>query len=258
MARARFPHAGPAWSPDGQYLAFPRPGRIPTILIFKVDSRKLLRTLEHALLPAWSPDGTKLAFLREDIGNGYSLQILERNGQTFTGERAIMPIGRVAAPVAWGEDGRSIFALAEKSGLRMPDLDLVSVKTDTGEDLRILPLAPEALRRGAPFRGVAIDYSRDEDLCFFSVDFEGRDTQVMWIVPRERLPYKPFHPLDQSIRVGSLSIAPDGHSVAMRFGTPGAGGLSRRPSTTCRRSIRPSGPRCSCRTNRRAGRGSTC
>ena len=108
----------------------------------------------------------------------------------------------------------------------MPDLDLVSVRTDTGEDLRILPLAPEALRRGAPIRGVAIDYSRDEDLCFFSVDFEGRDTQVMWIVPRERLPYKPFHPLDQSIRVGSLSIAPDGRSVAMRFGTPGPGGLS--------------------------------
>ena len=28
-ARDRFPHVGPAWSPDGQYLAFPRPGRIP-------------------------------------------------------------------------------------------------------------------------------------------------------------------------------------------------------------------------------------
>ena len=73
-------------------------------------------------------------------------------------------------------------------------------------------------------RGVAIDFDREEDLCFFSVDLEGRDADVCWSVPQEQLSFKRFHPLDQTLRVGGLAIAPDGHSLAMRFGTPG--GLS--------------------------------
>ena len=36
-ARSEFPDVAPAWSPDGQYLAFPRPGRDPAILILKVE-----------------------------------------------------------------------------------------------------------------------------------------------------------------------------------------------------------------------------
>ena len=119
-ARDRFPHVGAAWSPDGQYLAFPRPGRIPAILIIKVDSRKVLRTLDRAMLPAWSPDTTKLAFIRAVEDDEHTLQVLERHGQTFIGPRTILPIGRVAAPIAWADDGRSILALIERSGLQFP------------------------------------------------------------------------------------------------------------------------------------------
>ena len=76
---------------------------------------------------------------------------------------------------------------------------------------------------------MAIDFDRNEDLCFFSVDLEGRETDVCWSIPREQQPYRRFHPIDPSMRIGSLAIAPDGHAVAMRFGTPG--GLS--PPAVC-------------------------
>ncbi len=221
-ARVQFARVGPVWSPDGQYLAFPRPGRVPSVLIIRVDSRKLLRTLDNALLPAWSPDGTKLAFLRQEDVNDYSLQVMERNGQTFIRARTILHVGRIAAPMAWGDEGRSIFALIERSAHRFPDLDLASVTPENGEARRVFSLAPEVLRRGATIRGVAIDFDREEDLCFFSIDFEGRDSDVCWSVPREGLPYKRFHPLDQGLRVGSLAVAPNGRAVAMRFGTPAA------------------------------------
>ena len=126
--------------------------------------------------------------------------------------------------MAWADDGRSILALIEKSGLQFPDLELARVTLDTGGATRIFSLAPEVLRRGAMIRGVAIDFDIEEDLCFFSVDLEGRDADVCWSVPQEQLAFKRFHPLDQTLRVGGLAIAPDGHSLAMRFGTPG--GLS--------------------------------
>jgi Tol biopolymer transport system component len=221
VARARFPHVGPAWSPDGQYLAFPKPGRIPSLLIIRVDTSRLVRMLDRAMLPAWSPDGSRLAFLREEDGNDHSLRILERQGQAFVTVRAIMTTGRIAAPLSWCDDGRWIFAVIERPGLQVHDLDLARIQPETGELMRVLLLTHEGMRRGAATRGVAIDFSRDEDLCFYSVDFDGRDTQVMWTVPRERQTYKPFHPLDQSLRVVSLSLAPDGHALAMRFGTPG-------------------------------------
>ena len=74
--------------------------------------------------------------------------------------------------------------------------------------------------RVAPIRGVAIDYQREEERCFFAVDFEGRDTEVVWSVPRDRITVKRFHPIDGSLRIGSLAVSPDGRSLALRFGPP--------------------------------------
>lgn len=228
-ARARLPHVGPAWSPDGQFLALPRPGRVPSVLVIRVESRRVVQTFERALLPSWSPDGSKLAFLHHDDEVAYSLHVADRRGQAFGGPRAILPIGRVAAPVGWGADGRSILAVSERARQRIQDLDLVRVAPESNDSARVFSLVPEALRRDTAVRGLAIDFDRNEELCFFSADLEGRDTDVCWSIPRDQQPLTRFHPLDQSLRVGSLAIAPDGHGVAMRFGTPG--GLS--PPAVC-------------------------
>ncbi|MHB1556080.1 MAG: TolB family protein [Isosphaeraceae bacterium] len=225
-ARVCFPHIAPAWSPDGQFLAFPRPGKSPTLLVVQVDGAKLVRTVIHAMLPAWSPDGSKLAYLHETAANEYSLYLLERQGQAITGPRAILLVGAVPAPFFWDEDGRSIIGLIERPGLRFPDLQLESIQVATAEELRLLRIAPEILHHGGALRGVAMDYCRDEDQCFIALDFDGRDASVLWTNPREQQFNKPIDPLDRSLKVGSVAVAPDGRAVALRFGVPGREGLS--------------------------------
>jgi Tol biopolymer transport system component len=222
-ARAMFPQVAVAWSPDGQYLAFPRPGRNPSILIIKVESRRLLQTIEHAVMPAWSPDGSKLAFIRGEDLEENRLQVVERVGQTFVAVRPTLAVDRVKAEPFWTSDGRSIYVVVEKVGPRSSELGLERVMLETGEVFPIHNLsAPEIPRRAALIRGLAIDFDRQEERCFFSVDIEGRDTDVVWSVPRERGIFKRFHPVDGSMRIGSLAVSPDGRAVAVRFGPPTA------------------------------------
>jgi Tol biopolymer transport system component len=220
-ARAEFPHAVADWSPDGQFLAFSKPGRSPAILIFKVESRKLLHTIEHAARPAWSPDGSKLAFIRNEVPEENSLQVLERHGPSFLAARPVIAVSRVKAAPSWTGDGRSIIVVAERARARPSEVDLMRVFLETGESLRVLPLAaPDLMQRVAPIRGIAIDYQREEERCFFAVDFQGRDTEVVWSVPRDRITVKRFHPVDGSLRIGSLAVSPDGRFLALRFGPP--------------------------------------
>jgi Tol biopolymer transport system component len=222
-AREEFPHAIASWSQDGQFLAFPKPGRSPSILIFKIESRKLLQTIDRAGRPAWSPDGSRLAFIRYDAPDENNLQLLERRGHNLVPARPNIDVGRVKSAPYWtGDGGRSLFVVVEKPGGRPSELDLTRVFVESGDSLRVLPLAvAELLPRVASIRGVAIDCQREEERCFFAVDFDGRDTEVVWSVPIERKTVKRFHPVDNSLRVGSLAISPDGHFLALRFGTPG-------------------------------------
>ena len=71
-------------------------------------------------------------------------------------------------------------------------LALSRLVLETGEVMPVLNLAPElpAPRR---IQGVAIDFDHAEERFVFSVDFEGRDTDLVWSVPRERVS-KRFHP----------------------------------------------------------------
>jgi len=48
-----------SWSPDGQYLAVPRPGRTAAILIVLPEQGRVLKTLDRASLPSWSPDSSR-------------------------------------------------------------------------------------------------------------------------------------------------------------------------------------------------------
>ncbi len=219
-ARADFTHAVASWSPDDQFLAFPKPGRTPAILILRVESRKLLQTIDRAGRPVWSPDGSRLAFIRQDVPDENNLQVFERHGHGFVTARPLIDVGRVKSQPSWSGDARSIFIVAGRGAARPTDLDLMRVFLDSGDTLRIPMAAPELMPRVAPVRGIAIDYQREEERCFFAADFEGRDTEVVWSVPREQKIVKRFHPIDNRLRVGSLAVSPDGRSLALRFGSP--------------------------------------
>jgi hypothetical protein len=85
-----------------------------------------------------------------------------------------------------------------------------------------MSLAGDVARRSGTTRGIAIDFDRDADRCFYSIDVEGRDSAVVWSIPRDHETHKRFNPLDVSQRVAALAASPDGRTVALRFGPPGA------------------------------------
>ena len=99
------------------------------------------------------------------------------------------------------------------------DLEIVRISLEPTGTMRLMPLAPDPARRRATIRGVAIDFDRDGERCFFSVELQGRDSDLAWSIPRDRLTHKRFHPLDNSQRIKSVAVSPDGQSVAVRFGT---------------------------------------
>jgi hypothetical protein len=68
-----------------------------------------------------------------------------------------------------------------------------------------------------------LDFDREDEKCFFSVDIQGRDAELASSLPREQIIYNRFHPVDVSQRIGAVAVSPDGRTVAMRFATAGSG-----------------------------------
>jgi hypothetical protein len=218
--RAALPHIRPAWSADGLSLAIPVPGPEPGITVVRTDDHKVLLTLPNACCPAWSPDGTRLAFVRR-TGRSARVVLVERQGQGYGAPRELAPTGPVMAYPGWGGDGRSVFVVSERLSGRSREIDLVRRYLDGPDAIRTVGLAPpDAIHRGSVVRGITIDFDREGERCVFSLDYLGRDSEVVSALPGERTIVRRFHPLDVSQRVGALAISPDGQTVATRFGPP--------------------------------------
>ncbi len=101
------PDISPAWSPDGQRIAFSsnRDGH-SGIYTVNVDGGNLLRLTQRTyenLSPTWSPDGSKIAFLAEDMSASESeISIVESGGAYDTEFAAWLPD---ALFVAWSPVG---------------------------------------------------------------------------------------------------------------------------------------------------------
>jgi Tol biopolymer transport system component len=221
VAKSAFPKHRSAWSPDGAYLAVPRPGRDPAVDIIRTDTGKRVHTLDRAVLPAWSPSGTMCAYIRQGIGD-HSLEIVSRRGQVFGKPRELHSMGRVTAAPYWDSDGRSILVVSEWATRQSREFQLVRCGLDSSEPADILNLVPDPVKRVAKLRGIAIDFDKDREISFYAPDLENREPELFWLMVRDPRSRRRVHPLDPTLRISAVSMSPDGQCAAVQFGDPEA------------------------------------
>jgi Tol biopolymer transport system component len=111
------PASDPAWSPDGQMIAFVRlnNGLGSPIYVVKTDGSGLRRLTRPAALdadPTWSPDGRKIAFVSDRDPNS-EIYVMNANGK---GQRNLTRNRAFDADPAWSPDGRKIAFVSHRDG----------------------------------------------------------------------------------------------------------------------------------------------
>ena len=117
------------FSPDGEWVAFTRPGAREDLFLARADGRQYRRLTDDPFRdrgPAWSPDGRRLAFY-SDRGGNYEIWTIHPDG---SGLEPLTREGRNINFPVWSPDGRRI--ASARVGLDWLILDVgppVAVKT---------------------------------------------------------------------------------------------------------------------------------
>ncbi len=219
---AELPGLALAWSPDGRYLAIPVVHHNLDFAIIRADNGRVLKVVEDAFLPAWSPDGAKLAFVR-----GSETESLHCIDNSFGPPRHLAEIGQTSQLPVWSRDSQSILVVTRHTAPRRgegpsPQVDLIRVRFDTGEAEKVVTMSDELGDPERAFLGASFSVDRDGENLFYTIDVEGRPSEIWWYRPRNKEVLRRFHPIDCAVRIGGLAISPSDRTLALRVGNPGS------------------------------------
>jgi TolB protein len=111
------PIMSPAWSPDGQNLAYVSfEGRMAAVYVQILRSGERRRVSARAGIngaPAWSPDGKRLALTLSHKDGNLDVYVLGLNDQVLT---RVTEDNAIDTEPAWSPDGKSIYFTSDRSG----------------------------------------------------------------------------------------------------------------------------------------------
>ena len=117
VLESRFPLMSPAWSPDGQYLAYvsfeTKHSGVYVQLVRSGERRQVSARTGVNGAPEWSPDGRKLALTLGGGDGNPDIYILDLNTQELT---RITDDPAIDTEPVWAPDGRSLYFTSDRAG----------------------------------------------------------------------------------------------------------------------------------------------
>ena len=117
VMESKEPLMSPAWSPDGQSLAYVSfEGRSPSIYIQTLTSGERRQVSSHAGVnqaPAWSPDGRKLAMTLSTRDGNLDIYVLDLAANALT---RITDDPAIDTEPQWSRDGQSLYFTSDRAG----------------------------------------------------------------------------------------------------------------------------------------------
>jgi TolB protein len=117
ILESRFPLMSPAWSPDGQWLAYvsfeTKHAAVYVQLVRSGERRQVSARAGVNGAPAWSPDGHKLALTLGGSAGNPDIYILDLATQDLT---RITDDPAIDTEPEWSPDGKSLFFTSDRAG----------------------------------------------------------------------------------------------------------------------------------------------